>query len=360
MIEIDLTPIKPMKLLRRVMLNESGYYGNNRYAIPFIKRHVVCYDSKADNKRNETPVCISELVLNNRIMEDTLPSLLYRDNEYNFSIYENKKYVTSVYESDFGKEFIYMSILILNSIYIYIKQTQFNNKPMTYGIPRIVTYRIPRTIESLYFYIVLNKNIEKFLYSNKDNILNSYKTFTGKTSSYNYTFFIQCVMSYLKNIDWFSDFIKFEYTKNIQELNFKSLEIPEIHYDMQNDSFYIENMSLHRISSKTSHHIDNFLKDNLNKKSNSISIDINKIILGDNFEIYIDENNSKNLLSYLNLNDYINLIKCNSKLKGKRRCKRIIKNILNESILFKKCKFRIFTKKNLNGKKYYTCIINCK
>ena len=42
--------------------------------------------------------------------------------------------------------------IIIYKIYIYIKQTQFNNKPMTYGIPR--------TIESLYFYIVLNKNIE--------------------------------------------------------------------------------------------------------------------------------------------------------------------------------------------------------
>lgn len=359
MLEIrDLIPIKP---LDKRMANESGCYGNKRYAVPLIKRYDVYYDNN-DNS-SEKPICISELVLNNRTMLNAWSTLLYHDNEYTFSIYENKIHVTSIYESTFGKEFIYMSMIILNIIYAHIneflKMTRFSNIPF-YNTS--TTYRIPRIIKSLYFYIIPNYDVKIFLLSNMDNILNTYKTFTGKISNYekreDYINLINGVMYYLRNLDWFSDFIKFEYRKNVQELNFKSLEIPEIHYDEQNNSFYIENMNFYD-NSKTSHYIDNFLKDNLNKKTNSITININKNILGDNFEIYIDKDNSKNLLSYLDLIDYMKLIN-DSKLKGKQRCKKIIENILNKSIIFKKYKFRIFTKKDSNGKKYYTCVIKCK
>lgn len=360
MLEIrDLIPIKP---LDKRMTNESGYYGNKRYAIPFIKRYDVQYDNN-DNDCNEKPICISELALNNRTMLNAWTTLLYHDGEYTFSIYENKIHVTSIYESTFGKEFIYMSMVILNSIHAHIKDflkiNRFSNIPFD---NTLMTYRIPRTTKSLYFYIIPNSDVEMFLLSNMDNILNTYKTFTGKISNYekreDYINLINGVMFYLRNLDWFSDFIKFEYRKNVQELNFKSLEIPEIHYDELNNSFYTENMDFYD-DSKMSHYIDNFLKDNLNKKTNIISIDINKDILGDDFEIYIDKDNSKNLLSYLDLIDYIKLIN-DSKLKGKQRCKKIIENILNKSIHFKKCKFRIFTKKDSNGKKYYTCVIKYK
>lgn len=354
MIEIrDLIPIKP---LDKQITDESGYYGNKRYAIPFIKRYDVSYDSKDYSK--EKAICISELVLNNRIMENAWSTLLYHDNEYDLSIYENKMYVTSIYESTFGKEFIYMCMVMLNSICTHINE--FLKIKRSNNIP--IIYRIPRTIKSLYFYNILNDDVEMLLLSNMDNILNTYKTFTGKISNYekreDYINLINGVMFYLRNLDWFSDFIKFEYTNNIQELNFKSLEIPEIHYDKQNNSFYVEDVNFYD-SSKISHCLNNFLKDNLNKKTNSISIDINKTILGDNFEIYIDENNSKNLLSYLDLIDYTNIIKLYNKYKGKQRCEKIIENILNifNESFFRNCKFKVFTKKDSNNKKYYTCVI---
>lgn len=350
----SLIPVKPSNV-------DKGFYGEKRLADKFIKN----YGFVKENIENSEPVIkVKEIMYSNRPLDGSHSFLIFNDKEYRFKIYRNELEVTETYKSMFNEDFINLSIVMIHSIYKNLKS--FLKSKLNKLFDATNMYKLPGISKYTYFNIASYGDLIELLISNREEILTSYKTMTGKEytdtemKTNNYCDMVCLFMFYMKMLDWFSDYLKFEYESNKLLLNIKSIEIPKIYFNSNNCIFYIEDLeSMESDNRNKKLSLLEFLEDNLDKKTNTINIDMCDLIIGDNFDMYLTSSNDLNLTSYLNLNDYICIVSKNS--IGKKRYEEIIKEIMNltDKSKFKYKNYKIYYKMK-STKTTCRCVIKLK
>ena len=358
----SLIPVKPSKF-------DKGFYGEKRLADKFIKN----YEFVKENVENSEPVIkVKEIVYSNRPLDDSHSCLVFNDKEYRFKIYKNELEDTEIYKSTFNEDFINISIVMINTIHKKLKP--FFKSKLNKLFDETNMYKLTGISKYTYFNIATDVDLIELLISNREEILTSYKTMTGKQYTYNayasnahteigvndYCVVVNLFMSYMKLLDWFSDYLKFEYESNRLLLNTKSIEIPKTHFNSNNCIFYIEDLdSMESDNRNKKLSLLEFLEDNLDKETNTINIDMCDLIIGDNFDMYLTSSNDLNLTSYLNLNDFICIVSKNS--VGKKRYEEIIEEIMNitDKSTFKYKNYKIYYKMK-SAKTICRCVIKLK
>lgn len=373
--------------LNPVSISDASYglYGRDRKMDALFKTYrfkKACLNKEIEKSRDSEEIEIYEISLSNRTISDSnskTVSILYHDNEFKNYIYENEKFVTSIYESAFETNFIHMCISALDTVIrhvISIKNKRYdkniveisNKKHQLLDLKHFDTilYIVPKISKYDSFFTLQTDDFQDILLNNKCEVINKYNTLTGDNYIFKndeeYLCFVSRFLFLLRNMDWFSDFLKFEYSLRKENLNFKSMEIPKIKYNQANDLFYIENTSIIYSDFENTflvHSLTKFLKDNLDTSSNTININISNLIVGKNFYMYITDDNDKNITSYIDIYHYINLVNCNDGVVGKTRQKRLIEKIIDISDI-SYTSYRIFRKKDNLGNYNYICIIKLK